>query len=116
MCWYCYWGWPKQVRQIYDNLVSEVGEDAANYGYAHIVWADENFEEDHVRYCIARCREARHSDPHYEAAEATLYSLEQLLALPKHVREPMPDSKDYDADAHPENYPPPDGLEMTHGT
>ena len=44
-CWYCYWGWPRPIRDIYDAAAEEFlgDETALLYGPAHVVWADEDW-------------------------------------------------------------------------
>ena len=46
ICWYCYWGWPKQIAEIYKKALKELDGYSAplHFGPAHIVWDDENFD------------------------------------------------------------------------
>ena len=111
-CWFCYWGWPKLVREVYEEAVQEInalggdGESAMDYGPGHIVWSDENFEKCDVRWCIEQGRAGKnwHDDPEEtDAVKAVvLRSLERLLELPDEM---LSSPKDYDGE-HPENYPP----------
>ena len=45
-CWWCHWGWPKPIADIYDDCVERLGGDEGPllWGPAHVVWADENWE------------------------------------------------------------------------
>lgn len=111
ICWYCYHGWPKPVADIYDAAVAELGGDnmPLDYGPGHIVWADENFETEHIRWCLDHFEEYvsdRYTDEDMAVARR---SLERLLAVPESVRCVEP--KDYDGES-PENYLPPAGVEM----
>lgn len=109
ICWYCHWGWPKPIADIYDRYIGIAGESAMHYGPAHIVWDDENW--DSAQWCLDHFEE--HSDGDHTPKElAAVYaSLKELVALPQDVIEAIPEGYD---DEHPENYPPPAGMEMVH--
>lgn len=79
-----------------------------DYGPAHIVWGDENFERSHVQWCLDQFEQYRGDYGDAELA-AVRMSLEELLLLPNEVLAPEP--ADYDGE-HPERYPP--AVEMTH--
>ena len=113
ICWYCHWGWPKPVAEIYLKALKLLNgqESPLHFGPAHVVWEDENFElaescledfDEFENYCD-------YSD--YELS-IVRQSLEELAKLPVHVRCVEPE--DYDG-KHPELYPPPDGVEMIKG-
>ena len=108
ICWYCYWGWAKAVADIYAKALEALGGDnsALNYGPAHIVWDDENF--DSAEWCLEHFDEYRfdHSD---EDLEIVKQSLIELAAIPMEDRCIEPD--DYD-EMHPELFPPADGVEV----
>jgi len=110
ICWYCYWGWPRAVRDLYDEAVRDLGGDdfALEFGPAHVVWADENFDTASIDGCLERCAAG---DARFTPAELAVvrHSLERLRELPEAVRCPAP--ADYDG-VHPENYPPPARMEM----
>lgn len=117
MCWYCHWGWSRPVADIYRKYVAIVGESAMQYGPAHIVWADENFEDYNIQWCLDAARRGKYwhegeSEETSEQKAAVIASLEELLEIPECVRCPEPE--DYD-DEHPEDYPPPVGIEMVRG-
>ena len=112
ICWYCHWGWPAQVIAIYDRGMDSVGESAMHYGPAHIVWEDENFEQDHVESCLQHIEDKSWTNDLTPAEIAGVkQSLEELLALPKHIREAQPEEYDWE---HPEKYPPALDLLMVH--
>lgn len=108
ICWYCHWGWPKPVADIFLEAKAALNGDdyPLMYGPAHIVWADENF--DSASWCLENFETYRR-DMSDAAAAIVRCSLEQLAALPESVRNAEPE--DYD-DANPDFFPPPDGMEM----
>jgi hypothetical protein len=108
ICWDCHWGWPKPVADIFLEAKTALdGDDTPLlYGPGHIVWADENF--DSAQWCLENFDKYRGDLTDEEAAVAR-YALEQLAALPDAVVFVCP--PDYDGE-HPENYPPPVGVEM----
>jgi len=119
ICWYCHWGVAKQVADIYNKycaLITDIGGDAytaMNYGPAHIVWADENFDkEDHIQWCIDNAQDWMKEwnvspnfgdDPklHQKECDLVVESLKELLLLPDEILNCEPE--DYD-DENPENY------------
>lgn len=113
VCWYCHWGWSSQVAEIYDRCRKVAGESAADYGPAHIVWANENFEREHIQWCLDNFEENARADPEWTQEElaAVRRSLEELLALPDQVLCPEP--ADYDGE-NPKAFPPPLGITMVH--
>lgn len=104
-CWYCYWGWAKPVAEIYKEAEAKL-EDSTflNNGPGHIVWSDENFQDEHIQSCIDWCDNPPFD---YESTPEDIAiikeSLLKLLAIPEEIRCCKP--KDYDGE-HPENYPP----------
>lgn len=102
ICWYCHWGWSKSVAEIYDRYIDVAGESAMHYGPAHVVWDDENFEREHVQWCLDHFDEYRGDHEEAELA-AVRQSLMDLLALADDVLAPEPE--DYDGE-HPEQFPP----------
>ena len=114
ICWYCYWGWPKPIADIYlrakddiDAIAWSDGEHALKYGPAHIVWADENW--DSAEWCLKECDSTSFGDWNTATLEIVRRSLRELAELPEDIRESQP--AEYDGE-HPEKYPPRDGLEM----
>lgn len=108
ICWYCHWGWAKAVAKIYKTALAKLNGDSNPllFGPAHIVWEEENF--DYAELCLEDFEKYR---GHYTDAELAIveWSLEELARLPLGEREIEPD--DYDGE-HPENYPPPKGVEV----
>lgn len=107
ICWFCYWGWPKPVREIYDDALQRLdgNADALEFGPAHIVWSDENFDDDCVRWCL---NEIANNRMVYELGDREVsivkHSLERLLLVPPEMRDvPAGYAED---DDHPELYPP----------
>ncbi len=76
------------------------------YGPAHVVWADENF--DSAQWCLDNFEKYR-GDNSDAALAVVRRSLERLAALPESAWNVEPE--DYD-DRNPDQYPPPDGVEM----
>lgn len=121
ICWYCYWGVPKQVADIYTKYLVLTSETAMHYGPAHIVWEDENFEtEEHIQWCIDTAEswfKEWNVSPHFGGEpkltkvefDLVVESLKELLLIPESIRCCEP--KDYDGE-HPADYPPPKGLVM----
>lgn len=107
-CWYCHWGWSKQVHDIYTTAVAKLGgfSGPLHYGPSHVVWDDENWGC--VDWCLEHFNEYRGQWTD-EQLEVVRWSLLELQKLPKHVLDPEPD--DYDGE-HPENYPPPIDVVM----
>ena len=102
VCWWCHWGWPKPIRDIYIEAVRKLedNESPLLFGPAHIVWEDENW--DAAQWCLDHFDEFRgdHSD---EDLEVVRWSLEELLKVDKEF---MTVPEDYDGE-NPQNYPPP---------
>ncbi len=128
ICWYCCWGWPQAVADVYREALAELdGDDhALQFGPGHIVWSDENFEDDHIRWCLSLYDPAAFAGIYPDTTFEAMYrdrcvaadldivrrSLERLLEVPESVRCCEPAAY-RDDDEHPERYPPPAGLEMT---
>ena len=110
MCYWCCWGWPKPIREIYEVAVKKCGgyEGALVYGPAHVVWGDENW--DSATYCLDAFNTRR--EDHSEADLAVVrWSLEQLLLVPDEFKtEPA----GYLEGMDPKDFPPPDHWEMAH--
>jgi hypothetical protein len=109
ICWYCHWGWPKPIADIYDAAIDQMEGDESLmlYGPAHVVWADENWGS--AQFCLDHFEERRHDDYSDADHEIVRESLRKLIALPDNVIFAEPE--DYDGE-HPESYPPPIGMEM----
>lgn len=111
-CWWCHWGWPKQISDIYKKALSQLTNDSSlNYGPAHVVWADENW--DCVQWCLdnfdswkSECNKGQFSDFDLEIVRQSLI---ELMAVPDEFKiEPIGyDDSDSDESGNPENFPPP---------
>lgn len=108
MCWFCHFGWPKPVAEIYDRYEAITGYWQMCYGPAHIVWADENFGSDSIQWCIDHADEHRHSESTDADHAAIIESLRELLAIEEGVRFPREATAYYDAgpDSDIEEYAP----------
>jgi len=108
VCWYCYWGWPKQVADIYNEALRKLGgyDAPLKFGPGHIVWEDENF--DMAESCLKNLKVNRHdfTDAELEIVRESLLALSEL---PIGIRCPEPD--DYNGTNH-ENFPPDNGVIM----
>jgi hypothetical protein len=108
ICWYCYWGWPKKVYDIYAKAVDDLdcNTSSLHFGPSHIVWDDENF--DSAEWCLEHFNEYKNGYSN-EELEIVKHSLEELAKLP--LKERCVEPEDYD-DEHPELYPPPKDMVM----
>lgn len=107
ICWFCHWGWPKPIADIYQEALEALNGDMMplHYGPAHVVWEDENFES--ARWCLDNFEKYK-GDLTGKEQKIVRRSLEKLVAVPVlYKREPP----DYD-EQHPEQFPPPAGWEM----
>lgn len=106
-CWYCTHGWPVKVRAIYDQYAALAGRTAMEFGPAHIVWSDENFDRESIQWCLDHFGDYDDDlDPRQRAAVRA--SLLELLALPDEVFDVIP--ADFGPDDDPEDYPPKPGT------
>lgn len=108
ICWYCHWGWPAPVAEIFLKARDALGGDDSplRYGPAHVVWDDENW--DHAGWCLAHFEKYK-GDYTDEELLIVRRSLEELAALPVENWDVVPD--DYDGE-HPEQFPPPPNVKM----
>lgn len=102
VCYWCHWGWPREIFEIYDRARTDLGgfTDPLEFGPAHIVWSDENW--DSAQWCLDHFDEYRGD---YEDADLEIVrrSLVELLALPEEMKVPP---KGFDGD-NPSASPPP---------
>jgi hypothetical protein len=109
MCYWCYWGWPKPIRDIYDDCIARVGESPLLYGPSHVVWADENWTC--AQWCLDHFDEYTHG---YSDGELDVMreSLERLVAVPDEFKT-APEG--YDESCHiPAMFPPPEHWKCEH--
>ena len=102
MCWYCYWGWPAPVADIYLKALDMLDGDMTplHFRDAHVVWEDCNF------HAAERCLEDMGDDLTPED-DIVKWSLQELCKIPMDVRCCAPDEYD-----NPEDHPPPDGMAL----
>ncbi len=103
MCWYCYWGLPKPIADIYEKHLSNAGFSAMHFGPAHIVWEDSNLDRDSIQWCLDHFDEYKHGHLDSELAHVR-QSLVDLLALPDELLEYPGDE---DSSNHEQNPPKP---------
>lgn len=106
LCYYCHWGWPKPIADIYDKYLEIAGQSAMHFGPAHVVWEDENFERHLIEWCLVEADTYRAYDCTDEEHEAVKQSLRELLTLPDAIFV-VPEGGWDDPDKHP----PHDGIE-----
>lgn len=109
-CYWCHWGWPKPIKDIFDRAVADLGgfTDAMYFGPAHIVWSDENF--DSAQWCLDHF-EDRWGDFNEEELAIVRRSLEELAAVPDEFKQPP---NEYDGE-NPESFPPPSHWQVLKG-
>lgn len=102
LCYWCYWGWPKPLRDIYNHALKRLHglADPLLFGPAHLVWEDENFDQ--AQWCLKHFNQKQY-DYSTEQLQIVKESLQQVAKLPNYLKQP-PDNFD---DQHPENFPPP---------
>ena len=110
ICWYCHWGWSKPVAEIYQEALRRLdGDDSPlKFSASHIVWEDENFEDDNIAWCLENFEKYK-ADYSDNDLSVVRWSLEELAKIPEDVRCPEPE--DYD-DMNPHLFPPHAGVEM----
>ena len=79
ICWYCYWGWPKPVKDIYDSALKQLNGNSSplHFGPAHIVWEDENFSS--AEWCIEHFND--YISNNEEDMKIVKWSLEELAKI-----------------------------------
>lgn len=114
-CWYCYWGWPEPVAEIFIRYKQLVGENAL-WSIAHIVWEDENFDTESIEHCLAEPYDDNNSNYPEQTDQCVKESLEELLAIPEEIRDPEAFLTngwwENERKGMPEDYPPPAGMMM----
>ncbi len=108
MCWFCYWGLPEAVAEVRDTYENSCNLD---YGRAHVVWSDCNFETCSIESCLKSPYDP--NDGSVDDDEDVKGSLEDLLLIPEEIRCPY-FAYDDDGDPHndPESHPPPSHIPM----
>ena len=102
ICYWCYWGWPKPIQEIYDRASADLGgfSDPLEFGPGHIVWSDENFLL--AQQCLDDFDDHQ---PRYGESDLQVVrrSLVELASLSDEFKEPP---ENYDGQ-NPANFPPP---------
>lgn len=107
MCYWCYWGWPKPIRDVYDRAVSALGgyTDPLHFGPSHVVWEDENWHS--AQWCLDYIDEFKqyHNEGRFsdDELEIVRQSLINLIAVPDEFKS---EPEGYDRE-NPKNFPPP---------
>lgn len=112
ICYWCHWGWPKPIRDIYLKAVRRMSkinivhdpEFPLLYGPAHIVWADENWKS--AQWCLDNFEDYADGIGDLQLM-VVKKSLKELVELSDDFKEPP---EDYDG-KNPENFPPPEHWE-----
>ena len=108
-CYWCYWGWPKPIRDIYDDARNRLGsESALHYGPAHVVWDDENF--DSAQWCLDNF-DKYSEDLSEREKEIVRESLVKLLGVPDEFKH-EPSAYLEDETNSPKDFPPPPNWEV----
>ncbi len=109
-CYWCCWGWPKPIRDIYDDCTLRIGDELGLlYGPGHVVWADENW--DSAQSCLDHFDENK-SEYTDEDLAVIRESLERLVAVPDEFKV-EPDGYN-DNDSNPADFPPPEYWKCEH--
>lgn len=109
-CWWCTWGWPKQIAEIYLEALDKLDGHSLLllYGPAHVVWGDENW--DCAESCLDNMKIKRwvYDDLSDYEWEIIKESLEKLVLVSDEYKESpiMPNGSD------PKDFPPPKEWEM----
>jgi hypothetical protein len=113
ICWYCHWGWPKRIADIYAESIARlktIGEtsEALSFSDAHVVWADENFHS--AEFCLEELDKNK-NEYSQELYDILRWGLQELIKLPPELLDVWPEEYD-SSDDKPEDYPPPANVEM----
>ncbi len=77
--------WPREVAAIYKRCVDVVGVGAMNYGPAHIVWDDGNFDSGSIQWCIDNAWKNR-NELGDDAVAVVIQSLHDLASVSESIR------------------------------
>ena len=56
ICWHCAWGWANEVADLYESIdPTGFYEGVLHFGPSHIVWDDENFDDESIDFCLSEC-------------------------------------------------------------
>ena len=84
--------WAEPVKEVFRNALSQLSGDAEPLvsGPGHIAWADGNFSDEDIRFCLDSCdmRRAEWEGRFgVEALEVARTALEKLMDVPEEVRD-----------------------------
>jgi hypothetical protein len=110
VCYWCHWGWPKPILDIYKDCLAKLdGDDRPlKFGPAHVVWEDENW--DSAQWCLDHFDEFRFDLTEHELV-VVRESLVRLVDVPDEYKSPpegFDDGDDSDDAKSPEDFPPPE--------
>jgi hypothetical protein len=108
-CYWCHWGWPRPIRDIYDDCVKKLGGNwlPLHCGPSHIVWEDENWTS--AQWCLDHFDEYSDNRSEHEL-KVIRESLERLLEVPEEMKvEPSGYLEDENSIAA--DFPPPEHWE-----
>lgn len=108
-CYWCYWGWPKPIKDIYDKALIKLDGDTTplDFGPAHTIWSNENWDSETVQWCLDEDTYKEAWDDLTDIESAVVReSLELLLALSDDYKS-EPEGYD-DDDENPQKFPPPE--------
>ena len=80
-CPYCKFGLTPAVKALYERFSFDPDDMNYSYGPGHVVFADENYDDESIRFCLNAARESDH-----EYAEEAEKILAELLAIPESER------------------------------
>jgi len=115
ICWYCHWGWPKVIHDIYAQALEKLDGNSSplHFGPSHVVWEDENFH--FAEWCLEKFEDYKH-DYSEEELSVVKWSLEELSKVPMEIRTVAEEYENAASEdwlrVRPEDYPPPEGMEM----
>ncbi len=101
-CWYCHWGWPIHIIEIFDEAKRRLGGDSYLLSVAaHIVWDEENFNL--AKRCLEQLDKYQ-NDLSEEELAVIRWSLEELDKLPDEIK--VEPDEYWEDDDNPDKYPP----------
>lgn len=106
-CYYCHWGWPPDIKEIFDDAIAEIGcREPLLFGPAHIVWSDENF--DLAQSCLDNFDHyslpSNFSDEEYRIVRRSLELLRDIYQPALHA--PPAEFQKDDEDDNPDRFIP----------
>lgn len=81
-CSYCAYGLTPRVQALYDRLDIDPHDPEYGYGPGHVVFEDENYYDEDIRFCIAECEK----NPVAVRSVLALPILRELLTIAENER------------------------------